>query len=92
MRKFARLDDNHEAIVSALRAACCTVQSLATIGKGCPDLLVARNGRMWLMEVKDGAKFACQQRLTPDEITWHARWKAPVNVVKTVQEALAVIG
>jgi len=91
MRKYARLDDNHQAIVFALRAACCVVQSLAAIGKGCPDLLVSRNGRMWLMEVKDGNKCPSARRLTTDEAGWISRWKAPVHVVNSVKEALAVI-
>lgn len=91
MRKFARLDDNHTAIVTKLRQACCAVQSLASVGNGCPDLLVSRNGQMWLMEVKDGDKSPSRQRLTEDEALWISKWKAPVHIVRTVDEALALI-
>jgi Holliday junction resolvase len=54
MRRAAKIDANQEQIVSALRAAGATVQSLAAIGNGCPDLLVGFNRKTLLMEIKDG--------------------------------------
>ena len=39
MRRAARTDENHTAIVQALLDAGCSVQSLAAVGCGCPDLL-----------------------------------------------------
>src|SRR5580700_7594734 len=51
MRHRPRIDANHVEIVKALRQAGASVQSLAGVGKGCPDLLVARAGQMWLIEV-----------------------------------------
>lgn len=52
MRRAAKIDSNQEQIVSALRAAGATVQSLAAIGKGCPDILCAFRNAMYLMEIK----------------------------------------
>jgi hypothetical protein len=40
----------------ALRSAGATVQSLAGVGKGVPDLLVGFKGQTLLFEVKDGFK------------------------------------
>ena len=91
MRRQARLDGNHSAIVRALREAGCSVQSLATIGNGCPDILIARNGRMWLAEIKDGSKPPSQRKLTLDEQVWKLRWNAPVHVVESVEQALRMI-
>lgn len=91
VRKYARLDANHGAIVTALRQCGCTVQSLAAIGSGCPDLLVARNGQMWVLEVKDGNKPPSARQLTEDEKLWHLRWNAPVHVVNSPLEAIKVI-
>ena len=89
MRRRARIDKNHAEIVAALRAVGCSVQSLASIGHGCPDLLVGFQGRDVLMEVKSvGGK------LTADEADWHGAWKGekPI-VVWSVDEALcAVLG
>lgn len=91
MRRHGKIDDNHTAVVKALRACGCSVQSLASLGAGVPDLLVARNGKMWLLEIKDGRKAPSQQRLTEDQIQWRIKWKAPVHLIHSVDEALAVI-
>lgn len=91
MRKYARLDDNHPEIVSVLRQMGCSVQSLAAIGSGCPDLLIARCGKMALAEVKDGKKPPSGRRLTMDEELWHFRWKAPVHILSSVDDALKLV-
>jgi Holliday junction resolvase len=90
-RKYAKIDANQTEIVKALRQAGCSVQSLAGVGNGCPDLLVARNGLMWLMEVKDGSKCPSARKLTDDEIAWRQRWNATVHVVEGVEDALAMV-
>lgn len=86
MRRAAKVDANQDQVVSALRAAGATVQSLASIGKGCPDLLVARAGRMWLMEIKDG-----KGKVNDLQAKWHIQWNAPVHVVYGPEDALKVI-
>ena len=91
MQKRGRTDGNHTAVARALINAGCTVQSLAALGDGVPDLLVGIDGRNLLVEVKNGAKPPSKQRLTPDEATWHAAWAGQVAVVATVDEALAVV-
>lgn len=90
-RRFARTDLNHAEIVAALRRAGCSVQSLAAVGNGVPDLLVARNGRLWLMEVKNPKMPPSKQGLTEDETRWHIHWNAPVHIVKWPSEALEVV-
>ena len=91
MRK-ARIDANQPEIVKALRAAGATVQSLATIGCGCPDLLVGFRGQTVLMEVKDGAKPPSQRRLTEDEQKWHSTWNGgALAIVDSVEAALRAI-
>lgn len=89
-RIYAKVDLNQSAIVKALRQAGCSVVSLAAVGNGCPDLLAARNGNMWLMEIKNGDKCLSAQKLTPDEVRFHATWKAQIHVVKNVDQALNV--
>ena len=92
MRKFARVDDNHAEIAAALRQAGCSVQSLASLGSGCPDLLVGRHNANFLLEVKDGRKSPSKRRLTPDEKDWHEAWRGQVCVVESVNDALWVVG
>lgn len=93
MRRAARIDDNQPAIVAALRALGCFVQSLAALGGGVPDLLVLFRGAIYLMEVKDGSKELRKQRLTPEEAAWHAAATqyAPVHVVHSIDEAIAIV-
>lgn len=83
------MDANQTQIVSALKAAGASVQSLARIGQGCPDVLAARSGQMWLLEIKNpGGKDEVNER----QHKWHIEWNAPVHVVRSVDEALRVIG
>lgn len=94
MRSYGnhRIDANHTEIVAALRAVGCSVQDLAAVGGGCPDLLVARKGKMALLEVKDGKKPPSARRLNPLQQAWHNDWRSPVHVVLSVEQALAVVG
>ena len=91
MRRSAKVDGNQAAIVSALRKAGAHVQSLAAIGKGCPDLLVSHHGRWYVLEVKDPAKPPSARALTADQAVWHISARAPVAVVLTAEDALAAI-
>lgn len=81
-----RLDNNHIAIVAGLRACGCSVQSLADVGKGCPDLLVSHAGHHFLLEVKGP-----QGKLTPDQVTWIQRCHGVVFVVHSTEEALEAL-
>jgi hypothetical protein len=92
-RRAAKVDSNHVEIVKALRKVGAFVQSLAGVGNGCPDLLVAYQGRFILLEVKDGTKPPSQRRLTPDQVRWISvlDTRAPVYVVKSVDEAIACL-
>lgn len=91
MRRAAKVDRNQAEIVQALRKAGATVQSLAAIGKGCPDLLVGHNGRNLLLEVKDGDLSPSRRKLTADEREWVGGWKGRAHVVESVEEALAYL-
>ena len=89
-RTTHRSDSTHAAIVSALRLAGCTVWPLAGASgerRGAPDLLVARNGSLFLLEAK-----AAKGRLSADQVEWHAWWRSPVAVVRSADEALAAVG
>jgi hypothetical protein len=86
-----RIDGNHSEIVKALRAVGATVQSLAGVGRGCPDLLVGFGGRSYLAEVKNPAMPPSRRRLTVDELEWHQSWRGHVCVIETPEQAIAMI-
>lgn len=90
MRSFGhqgRVDVNQDAIVTALRKAGCSVLSLARIGGGAPDLLVARANKLYLLEIKtDGGT------LSQSQLDWINGWNASVSTVRSIEGALAVVG
>lgn len=89
-RRAAKVDSNHPAVVDALRAFGCSVQSLAEIGNGCPDLLCGVNGHNFLLEVKDGSLVPSARLLTPDQKRWHTDWRGRVHLAETIEQALAI--
>ena len=91
MRRVAKKDDNHPEIVQALRQIGCTVQDLAVVGDGCPDLLVGYRGRNFVLEVKDGEKVPSARKLTPEQVVWHHDWRGDARVVETVEQAIRAV-
>ncbi len=88
-----RVDRNQPEIVKALRQAGASVQSLAKVGDGCPDMLVGRGGVTYLIEVKDGEAPKSKQRLTDDQTTWLDGWRGDtLHIARSIAEALAIIG
>jgi Holliday junction resolvase len=85
--RAAKVDANHGEIVKALRDAGASVQSLATVGKGCPDLVVGKGPDTFLIEVK-GPK----GKLTDDQVKFIGEWRGVVHIVRTVDDALQLVG
>ena len=92
MRRAAKTDENQAEIVAALRLVGWSVLPLHAVGKGCPDLLVAKGEQTFLMEVKDGAKPPSARKLTPDQVEFHAAWRGRIVVVCSVREAMEAVG
>lgn len=86
MRLAAKVDANQKQIVDAARKMGASVQSLAVIGKGVPDLLIGIHGNNLLVEVKDGSRIKSQRQLTPDQMKWHEDWKGQKIVINNVSE------
>ena len=86
MRRAAKVDANHAEIVSCFLAAGFSVQSLATVGYGCPDLLLGIDGRNVLVEIKNGEQAV--RRYNSYQRKWHAEWRGTTHVVSSVDEAL----
>ena len=86
MRRAAKVDANHTAIVDALRAIGAQVESLAPLGRGCPDLLVSYAGRWFVLEVKQPTG-----RLRPQQVVWINRHAADVRVVRSAADAVAYV-
>ena len=70
----------------AFRKMGASVLSLATIGKGCPDLLICYRGILYLIEVKTE-----KGKLKDSQIKWHDGWGGPVKTLYSTDEAIAWI-
>lgn len=80
----AKVDGNQREIREALeKLPGVTVQSLAPVGGGTPDLLVGVRGRNLLLEVKreKGPRSRRRWLLDASEAFWHATWSDRKSVV-----------
>lgn len=92
MRTAARIDGNHQAIVAALRKIGASAQSLAAVGKGCPDLVVGYRGINLLLEVKNpDADRGTPTKLNAAEQEFYETWAGQVAVVTSAEEAVRVV-
>ena len=91
MRLRAKVDANQKEIVESLRKMGATVQSLAQLGRGVPDLLVGFRGYNLIMEIKDGSKRPSERQLTDDEKAWHYAWAGTIWIVESVREAVVIL-
>jgi len=80
--KYHRIDNNHAEIRAALEREGATV-----VPDGPLDLVVGFRGANYLLEVK-----TAKGKLRASQEGFIRRWKGQVHVVRTVEDALAVIG
>jgi hypothetical protein len=92
VRRAARTDGNHTRIVEALEGAGCRVLSLASLGRGVPDLLVCSpRGVLLLFEVKNPEQAPSRRSLRATQLLWHSDWhRAPLHVVETGADAVRI--
>ena len=91
MRRAAKIDRDQPEIVDGLIRFGATVQSLATVGVGCPDLLVGFKERNYLLEVKNESDPPSAQKLTDYQKAWHKMWRGRVATVRSLSEAILVL-
>lgn len=93
MIRKAKVDSNQKEIVEALRKVGAEVFHVHMV-KNLFDILVAYNGTLYAMEIKDGNKPPSQRKLTEGEERCRVKLEGvnvPYNVVTSVEEALEVI-
>lgn len=86
MRRAAKVDKNHGAIVDALRAVGFSVSSTAAIGQGFPDVVCGYGGRTFLVEIKDGSRKPSERNLKPLQIKFRDSWKGDYTVLESVED------
>jgi hypothetical protein len=98
--QISKVDSNHASIVNELRGARLSVQSLAKVADGCPDICVGYAGVNLLFEIKTmeertatGAlkKTPKMEALTPMEVEWHESWLGQVATVWNSRQVIEVM-
>lgn len=93
MRTFRghRKDANHNEIKAVFDQAGFSTWDTYQLGKGFPDIIVAKHQKTALIEIKDGSAVPSARKLTMDEIGFHAKWRGLIHVISTVDEAVNLI-
>ena len=85
MPHWARKKDaTHVACAVAFRRLGYSVMEIWRAPK-CVDLVVAKHGRAWIIEVK-----APGEKLTPEQAKLLLEWQGPSAVVESVEDVLAL--
>ena len=82
-----KIDSNHTEIVDQLFLCGCSVQSMATIGNGCPDILVGYKGNNYVFEIK-----TAKGRLNKRQERWFNQWIGQKDIIRNIYEAINIIG
>ena len=92
MRRAAKIDLVQPEVVQALLDAGCTVQSMAPLGAGCPDLLCGFRGIDFTVETKTEEYAKDHPDVLHRQRRWAACWagRKPVRVTNR-REALALV-
>ena len=81
-----RVDSNHGEIMEGLRKAGMKPVSLASVGDGCPDILVGWRGLNVVLEVKDE-----KGKLTAAEVNFLGTWPGQYGIVRSAEEAVRTV-
>lgn len=85
------MDANQPEIVQVFRDAGFSVAHTHMIGRGFPDVIIGCPGVNVLIEIKDGSLSPSKQALTEDEADFADKWRGPLAVITSVQEAQQLI-
>lgn len=88
-RRAAKVDANQPEIVKAFRSLGWYVLIISQL-KNCCDIIVSKDGRTIAVEIKDGSKPLCQQKLSKGEVKFRDEWKGEYKLVKSVDDVLSI--
>jgi Holliday junction resolvase len=79
---------NQHDIVNVFRGMGFSVAVTSMVGNGFPDIVLGKNFRCWLVEIKDGMKPSSERKLTENEMTFHDNWRGAIYIVASIAEAI----
>ncbi len=93
MRIAGRVDKNQKDIMDALTQVGASVWDLSMVGRGCPDLIIAYQGKDYLIEVKNPENAYGRKGFNKNQQKFVDEWRGgKIYLVRSVEDALKVIG
>jgi Holliday junction resolvase len=89
MRRAAKVDVNQPEIVATFRKLGWSVLIISQL-KNCADIIVSKNGRTVVIEIKDGNQPPSKQKLTDGEVKFMLAWQGEYAIVNCVDAAIAL--
>lgn len=91
MRRAAKKDANHNEIAKEFERLGWIVLDLSQL-KNCCDMAVTKEGRTFMVEVKDGSKPPSQRKLSEGEEKFKTKWLQGGlwNLVKSIDDVHAM--
>jgi len=86
--RFNKPDANQESIIAALRQIGCTVH---VVNRAPFDIVVGRNGKTYILELKDGRKPPSAQALKPSQEKFKREWLGQWDCVNCINDAIRVV-
>ena len=75
--KKKKVDLDQKMIIARLKEQGFSVLDLSAVGRGCPDLLIGKDGENFLIEIKSE-----KGTLTPAQVEFHKNWQGHCGIVK----------
>lgn len=91
MNIIRKVDDNQKEIVEAFKKLGYSVAHTHIVGKGFPDIVVAKHKKTTLVEIKDGKKPLSKRKLTPDELKFHDSWQGDLKIIESVEDVIKFV-
>jgi hypothetical protein len=87
VRRAARVDSNHAEIVACFRKLGWSVLDISQL-KNCADIIAARDGITFVIEIKDGTKPPSARKLTAGEQSFKDRWRGRYALIQSIGDVL----
>lgn len=84
-----RIDQNQPEIIEALLKAGCSILDASPMGGGFPDLIAGKNGRNYLIEIKNPKT---KGKLNEKQRQFFEIWQGQAAVAYTIEDALRIVG
>lgn len=84
----AKVDSNQPDVVAKFRSLGYSVAHTHTLGRGFPDIVVGKQGKNFLVEIKDGSLCPSRQKLTEPETEFKNSWLGQYDIITSINDVV----